>query len=127
MPPGSEFTKWAPLWIKSIKDDLNSIIEDDPALVLARNERFAAYLPTISTLIAIYRLRAREERDAFYKNYSKPEKGIKEWEERRDSLTSKYRYMAEWLVKIREDVMKRISVSQTNLGVYREEVKAHVD
>ncbi len=124
---GKEFSKWAPEWISSIKDDLYSIIEDDPASVRKRNERFGAYLPTISTLIAIYRVRAREARDTFYRENPKPEKGIKEWEERRDAETAKFRYMNEWLITIREDLMKRISVSQTNLGVYREEVKHNLD
>lgn len=124
---GKEFSKWAPEWISSIKDDLYSILEDDPEALRKRNERYGAYLPTISTLIAIYRIRAREARDTFYRDNPKPEKGIKEWEERRDAMTSKYRYMHEWLIEIREDIMKRISVSQTALAVYREEVKAHVD
>ena len=127
IPAGRDFAKWAPEWISSIKDDLYSILEDDPEALRKRNERYGAYLPTITTLVGIYRIRAREARDTFYRDNPKPEKGIKEWEERRDAETAKLRYMYEWLVDIREDIMKRISVAQSNLALHREEMKAQVD
>lgn len=124
LPIGEDkFEVWAPKWISSIYGDLSSIVEDDNDAIKRRNERFGAYLPTVSTLISIYRIRSREARDRFYRENPKPEKGIKEWEERRDAQTSKLRYMHEWLVTLREDIQKRISVSQTNLGVYRTEVQ----
>ena len=127
IPKGSTFSKWCETWLKEIKDDIYSIIEDDPNAVKLRNERFGAYLPTISTLVTIYRFKAREEREAFYREHPKPPSGIKEWEERRDAVTSQWRYMTDFLTALREDLQRRISVSQTTLSVYKEELKSHLD
>jgi hypothetical protein len=125
---GERFENWAAGWIKSISSDIYSI-EFDPSEIMRRNERYGSYLATLSTLIGIYRVRNRELRDAFYRDNPRPANGekVKEFEERRDSATAMPRYMLETLERLHSDIEKRISISQSNLGIHRAEIRSNLD
>jgi hypothetical protein len=126
IPKGVTVSEWSEKWLVSVKSDFYSVIQDDPTSTRERNERFGSYLPTLSTIITLYRQKAREQRNDFYKNVPRPAKGegtIKDWEEQRDAATAPYRYIYDYLVQLREDIQKRISVAQTDLNFAKQEIQ----
>lgn len=107
-------------WLKEVMDDLTSIIQDDPDALSKRNERFGAYLVYLTTLVSRYRFIARNQRDLYEKDTPRPDKGVKQWEEARDSRTASARYYVDFLSSLREDLQTRISLGQTALNWHRQ-------
>lgn len=123
IPEGQTFGTWCTTWLQDIKSDLYSIIPNDGNAVRQRNERFASYLPTISTLRYVYRGKIRLQIDLFNIENPKPERGVTEHNARRDSHTAELRYTLEYLEQLHGDVERRISVAQSDLSFTRAEMQ----
>lgn len=109
-------------WLAEVMSDMTSVIEEDPDALKRRNERFGSYLVYMSTLIMKNRFKARQAKNSYDKNNPRPDKGIKTWEEGRDAETAESRYWVEYLERLRSDIQTRISLSQTNLNHFRQEL-----
>lgn len=107
---------------------LNSPIADidDPAglsKLREKNEKLSGYLGTVSVLIALYKETVDSKEKEFADGNPAPEKGITAWKENRDLYTLRPRRILQLLEDLRENVLTRLSVAQTNIRSRTKEVE----
>ena len=123
IPSGSSFSEWAEAWLISIAPEIRSI-ENDPNKVRDRNEKFSAFLPTLTSILAVYGEHIDKLRADFVRNNPQGDKeGPQAYGKRVDAAVAEYERMYDFVQALHKDISTRLSVAQTFIRTLTEQVR----
>ena len=123
IPAGTTFSTWAEKWLKEIAADLQSQLTDVHKM-RERNERFGAYLPTLSMILAQYGQQMDKVRASFKAANAPGDKESKTaYNERVEEPVTDLKRVYHLIERLHDDILTRLSVSQTNIRSVTEQVK----
>jgi len=124
IPTGETFSGWATKWVIQISEDVQSVLPTrDGNALTERNERFGAYLATLSIILSAYSERLTFLRSEFAKANPPPDKGIKAWEASADEAMGETKTTYDFLSQLYDVISKRSSIAQSNIRRLESEIR----